>query len=455
MASTYWADPDGFALTTPTPLGRRAVKAALIVRLDLDDAHPPIWRQLRLASDLTLPQVHEVVQIAMGWTDSHLHHFVMGPDTHDPTTQHFLTPFDIAEGDKGIPESDVHLDQVISEPGDCLFYEYDFGDSWWHTMKLESVEPWRAGDTDAWCLAGQRACPPEDLGGIGGLEELLNWLDGRTEGADPEWVQQVLDWLPPGYDPVAFSVDEVNAVLARGLLPPLEQFHPMVSILMRNAGGSPLSDLGELIRRADLGSPSLTERDMADAVRGYQVLLAEIGDGLTLTQAGYLPPRVVQQILAELGPETEWVGIGTREDTSQTVSSLRRSATALGLVRLSRGRLTVTSNGRRLAGDPPHLLRHIATRLPLGKQHEQDAGTIALLFVAAGKDWLHSFDEAARIMEWIGWRTGGDAFLDERAVHIWSKPTRDVLQNLGGSGLSTPNRQIAVARYLLQTADQR
>ena len=106
--------------------------------------------------------MHDVIQSAMGWSDMHLHHFQMGPDAKDFRVVPFLTPFDLEEGETdGTLEADVRLDQVIAKPGHRLFYEYDFGDSWHHTIKLEKVEPWVDGDPVAVCVTGRRACPPE------------------------------------------------------------------------------------------------------------------------------------------------------------------------------------------------------------------------------------------------------------------------------------------------------
>ncbi len=207
-----------FAREVPQLLRKRSKKAAYVVRIDLDNARPPIWRRLRLASDLTLGQMHDLVQIAMGWTDSHLHHFVMGPDDRDLRRQYFLAPYDIEEGEQGIDEDDVRLDQVLAKPGQRLFYEYDFGDGWWHTIKLEKVEPWVDGAPDAVCVTGRRACPPEDIGGIYGFEEALTLLAGQTDGVDPEWVKQITDWLGD-FDPTHFSVDEVNEALTVAPLP--------------------------------------------------------------------------------------------------------------------------------------------------------------------------------------------------------------------------------------------
>jgi hypothetical protein len=96
------------------------------VRLDLHGAKPPIWRRLELPGDLTLPRVHDVIQTAMGWYDSHLHRFRTGSDHRSP---YFITDFDLDEGEEGLLENDVRLDQILAEKGDQLWYEYDFGDS--------------------------------------------------------------------------------------------------------------------------------------------------------------------------------------------------------------------------------------------------------------------------------------------------------------------------------------
>ena len=107
---------------------RRADVVSYRVRVDLNGTKPPLWRRLELASDLFLDQVHEVMQAAFGWTDSHLHQFGSGPGHYGPATEHYLCPFQVEEGDPGVPEEDVRLDEVLAEPGDKLFYDYDFGD---------------------------------------------------------------------------------------------------------------------------------------------------------------------------------------------------------------------------------------------------------------------------------------------------------------------------------------
>ena len=183
------------------------------VRVDLMYAKPPIWRRLVLPGDLVLDELHDVLQVAMGWQDGHLHKFGVGADRR--TRAYFVTRFDLSEGDDGLVEDGVRLDQVVSGKGDRLFYDYDFGDGWEHVLVVEDVfdDP----PPVPVCLTGKMACPPEDCGGLGGYEELAAWVRG---GDDPRatpmglGAQEMRDWLPRGWHPDLFSVAETNDALA-------------------------------------------------------------------------------------------------------------------------------------------------------------------------------------------------------------------------------------------------
>jgi len=181
------------------------------VRVDVNRMSPPIWRRLVLASDMRLDDVHSVLQIAFGWTDSHLHSFTAGGGAYDPHAQRFLTPSDIAEGELGVAEADVRLDQVLGDVGDRLTYTYDFGDDWEHVVKLEAVSPLTDDGTRATCTGGRRAGPPEDVGGVWGYMELLAAMDGV--GSDDPFLAEQLEWIGEDFDPARFDRDEVNEAL--------------------------------------------------------------------------------------------------------------------------------------------------------------------------------------------------------------------------------------------------
>jgi hypothetical protein len=105
---------------------RRAERVTYRVRVDLKETKPPTWRRLELASDLNLAEVHDIVQVTFGWTDSHLHGFAAGPEFYSAEAERYLCPFDVMEGeDEGTPEEQVRLDEVLAEVGDTLAYAYD------------------------------------------------------------------------------------------------------------------------------------------------------------------------------------------------------------------------------------------------------------------------------------------------------------------------------------------
>lgn len=171
---------------------------------------PLIWRRIELPSDLSLDRVHSLLQRVMGWSDDHLHHFVSGDDLYGPDSERYLMPSSIDQGSVGIDERTVRLDEVLVEPGDRLWYEYDFGDSWAHILELEEVLESDPAATSARCLAGARACPPEDCGGIWGYANILRVL---ADPPGPE-LDELHEWLGTDFDPASFDPDRVNAALA-------------------------------------------------------------------------------------------------------------------------------------------------------------------------------------------------------------------------------------------------
>ena len=121
----------------------RRAPATMVLRIDLVGCKPPIWRRVEVPSTLMLDQVHELLQVLFGWSDSHLHMFALGSSVWDRHAETFLCPYDVEEGevDGGVPEDEVRLDELLDQPGDLLRYVYDYGDDWGHVLKLERVRP--------------------------------------------------------------------------------------------------------------------------------------------------------------------------------------------------------------------------------------------------------------------------------------------------------------------------
>lgn len=430
------------------------------VRVDLAGAKPAIWRRLELASDLTLDVLHEVLQAAMGWTDSHLHGFSSGGGLYDRDAERYLTDVDVEEGEVGTHERDVRLDQVLRDVGDRLHYEYDFGDSWTHVLRLEAIEPRTDDAPRAVCTAGRRCCPPEDVGGIWTYNDLTAALEGR-EPDDEVDLDTYADWLPEGFDPAAFSIDDVNAALRLALVPHSSADLPeLVAGLLARSSGPGRTVLAQLVAGARLdddASPSGSDAERA--VRQYAWLLRRVGpDGLSLTSAGYLPPAVVAEAVHELGLDRTWIGAGNREHHTWPVLELRESAQALGLLRKYRGRLLLTAKGKAVADDAQALWRHVASRLPVGRDDaERDAGTIALL-LAAGEEDL-GWDVGTLLqttLASVGWADAGSRTLSVPAARQVAGPTWDLLHRLGAVTASWPDGPTPVStpegRHLARAA---
>lgn len=423
-----------FARRQPELAPPRTATMTYGVRVDLDHARPPIWRRLELASDLTLAQVHDILQAAMGWTDSHLHHFEAGP-ARDHQVMPFLTDFDEEEGDEGINERDVRLDQVLVEVGDRLFYEYDFGDSWDHTLTLEAVTPYDEAAPRASCVGGHRACPPENCGGVGGYQELLGAIE--SPGNASVWGMQLLDWLPEDFDAEKFSVAETDELIRLTLteslavlLPRPDDVDPNLADLVSKTGAA--APLAGLLANAGLDDEQLPDADTrARMVRPWMHLMDLVGpDGLKLTQAGHLPPAVVTELASQLDQVEPWMGKANREEHTIPVADLRASATAMGLVRKNKGRLLLTRTGSSLVADADRLWDHIRHSLPLGKGAELHCGVIALLVLAGGQEPGHGVRRhGASILENAGWRAEGG--MDEWIAYRGARPTLAVLELLG------------------------
>ena len=147
-----------------------------------------------------MAKLHDMVQIAMGWTNSHLHSFTIGDERYGMHYDEY------PEGE--IDEKTVKVGRVIGARRDFL-YEYDFGDSWDHEIVVEESVKSARGLKHAVCLDGENACPPEDCGGVYGYAELLKVL------ADPdhEEHESMLEWAGGPIDPTSFDLVAVNIAL--------------------------------------------------------------------------------------------------------------------------------------------------------------------------------------------------------------------------------------------------
>jgi hypothetical protein len=172
------------------------------LRISLEEVRPEVWRRLLVPGAVQLSELHDVFQVAMGWTNSHLHSFTIADELYGPQ--------DDDDSEEELDERAVSLVEALA--GEQLFhYSYDFGDSWEHSVAIEEVTTPLRALRFAVCLDGQRKCPPEDCGGASRYAHLLEVI------ADPghEEFQFYVDWLGGHFDPEEFDLADVNARLQR------------------------------------------------------------------------------------------------------------------------------------------------------------------------------------------------------------------------------------------------
>jgi len=171
------------------------------LKISLKQSKPPVWRRLLVPADIELHLLHEVIQAAFGWTNSHLHQFIDGRTFYQPGAED-----DGFMGMESVNSIGVPLKALLRREKEKVVYEYDFGDSWEHVVQLEKVLPADPKQPLPVCIKGKRACPPEDCGGVFGYFQMLETLDGP----DCDEKEQLLDWLGAPIDPEAFDLEEIN-----------------------------------------------------------------------------------------------------------------------------------------------------------------------------------------------------------------------------------------------------
>jgi hypothetical protein len=176
-----------------------------ILELDitLSASKPKIWRRVLVPADFTFRELHYVIQFSMGWTNSHLHQFIVG--RHDRCIgmtfdDGFDDDMEMEDGRK------VNISELLNAPKDKIKYEYDFGDGWEHIIEVKKVLQPETGQKYPLVTGGAMACPPEDCGGIWGYARLVETMKKK----DTDEYEEMLEWLGEEFDPADFDMESIN-----------------------------------------------------------------------------------------------------------------------------------------------------------------------------------------------------------------------------------------------------
>lgn len=276
------------------------------IKVSLIGTQPPIWRRLLIEPDTSFQDLHRIIQLAMGWQVSHLHLF---------QAQDGRLLGDLAEDEDGfldfVDESAVVVSSLLTRQGQALKYEYDFGDSWEHEVKLEKTLP--GGDENEplpRCIKAVGQCPPEDVGGLPGF---YDFLEAMEDAAHPEHLA-VREWNDgEWFEPDYVNLDQINEDLLRRQAlfaeyasdqPPVMTFDfrglspNQMHELLQNPFNCP-SIFKLLFNAQGVNAEAITQLlDTAPVIRMAKVLVAAMeGKGIRMTGKGNLPLKHVQAMI--------------------------------------------------------------------------------------------------------------------------------------------------------------
>lgn len=170
-------------------------------KLTLAGSKPPIWRRIQIPENYSFWQLHFAIQDSMGWEDYHLHQFTM---SNSRTGLRIGESAELDDSDM-VNERKTKISKYFSTSNNKAMYEYDFGDGWEHQILLEKIIQADNEVEYPICLAGKRACPPEDCGGIWGYMDLLEIINNPNH---PDYEER-MEWLGDEFDPEDFKPEDV------------------------------------------------------------------------------------------------------------------------------------------------------------------------------------------------------------------------------------------------------
>ena len=189
------------------PTETRVAPTVYELHVELEEMQPAIWRRILVPGSIRLSKLHGLLQRAMGLTDSHLHSFEIGEKVYSSAHA------DLDELEM-LDEKKYTLEKSLGESVREFIYEYDFGDSWRHRIKVQPIAEPKTEWSYPLCIAGERAAPPDDVGGAAGYFEFLAAIKDPMHNEH----ESMLTWAGGAFDPEGFDLNAINRSLRYGRL---------------------------------------------------------------------------------------------------------------------------------------------------------------------------------------------------------------------------------------------
>ena len=182
------------------------------LRISLDGIKPAIWREIEVPSTITLPSLAAAILLSMGWTEEHLHQFIVRQGRQ--STFYVSSMQEILDGTMPPDNKDglrYCIGDLLKRKGDKVTFEYDYGDCWLHTVALVDHDGYGDEKKEVRLLAGERACPPNDCGGVSGYQRLCLLME---KPASAEALEE-MEWLGYRFDPELFPLKKAQRIVKK------------------------------------------------------------------------------------------------------------------------------------------------------------------------------------------------------------------------------------------------
>jgi hypothetical protein len=194
--------------SSPPSLGSAgpAPAPAYQLRVTLIGIEPPIWRRIQVPSTIPLQILHEVLQVVMGWTDNQLHRFEKDQISWNDCEDDELTECGLQGGG-----NEMRLADLLKAEGESMSYFYYLVEYWEHAIVVEKIVPPQVADSEPSCLAGERCCPPENVGGVCGYKEFLDVISEPNH----KHYKRFINWAGGSFSAEEFDLERVNESLSQ------------------------------------------------------------------------------------------------------------------------------------------------------------------------------------------------------------------------------------------------